>query len=139
MTSYWRRLLTKGVLFRGLPSMSVAARPAHRVLGGALDYAQGDLAAVGSDAACADQQLLTIENPSRNTTSHRWPSSGRYSSWSSRSAVAATNRRETVEREVPIAIYLMLVSAGSSATGSTARPASCDPPSASRSADTKLS
>jgi hypothetical protein len=72
-----------------------------------------------------------IPKPSRNTTSHRCSPSGRCSSWSSRSAVAVTNRRETAEREVPVAACSTRerrVPARPGRRGSTARPASWRPP-----------
>ncbi len=58
-----------------------------------------------------------IPKPSRNTTSHRCSPSGRCSSWSSRSAVAVNNRRETAERDVPVAVCSTRDPTGSSPTG----------------------
>jgi hypothetical protein len=55
-------------------------------------------------------------NPSTNTISQRCLSSGRASSSASRSAVAATNRRDTADFDKPEAVCSTCSPTGSSAT-----------------------
>ena len=83
------------------------------ILGRALDEPERHLDAVGPHAEGAGEQVRAHPKPSRNTGRKRCPPRGRASSSDRRSAVAARKRRETADREVPLAWAPMAVPTGS--------------------------
>jgi hypothetical protein len=85
------------------PLGKVSHQPgAHRlVLGGALGHPEGDLGAISGHAQRADQQVLAHPEAVQEHHHEALLVQRAASNCASRSAVAATNRRETADFDVP--------------------------------------